>query len=62
MLAKAILKNDVSAKNNKIFGQRRTIMLNNWCMMWKYDRVIKNELMFEFKEKPLPNKMKRFLN
>jgi hypothetical protein len=29
-------------------------------MMRKYDRVIKNELMFEFKRKPLPSKKTGF--
>jgi hypothetical protein len=56
LLAEAILKNEVSVKSNKITGQRETITLNDWCMMRKYDRVIKNELMFEFKGKPLPSK------
>jgi hypothetical protein len=60
LLAEAILKNEVSMKSNKIAGQRETITLNDWCMMRKYDRVIKNELMFEFKEKPLPSKKTGF--
>jgi hypothetical protein len=56
LLAEAILRNEVSMKRNKIAGQRETITLNDWCMMRKFDRVIKNELMFEFKGKPLPSK------
>jgi hypothetical protein len=54
------LKNEVSVKSNRIAGQRETITLNDWCMMRKYDRVIKNELMFEFKGKPLPSKKTGF--
>jgi hypothetical protein len=60
LLAEAILKNEVFMKSNKITGQRETITLNDWCMMWKYDRVIKNEFMFEFKRKPLPSKKTGF--
>jgi hypothetical protein len=59
-LAEAILKNEVSVKNNKIPGQRETITLNDWCMMRKYDRVIKNKLMFKFKGKLLPSKKIEF--
>jgi hypothetical protein len=33
ILAEAILKNEVSVKNNKIAGQRETITLNDWCLM-----------------------------
>jgi hypothetical protein len=47
-------------KSNKIAGQRETITLNDWCMMRKYDRVIKNELMFKFRGKPLPSKKTGF--
>jgi hypothetical protein len=61
-LAKAILRNDVSVKSNKIPGQRETITLNDWCMMRKYNWVIKNELKYQFKGKPLPSKKKGFLN
>jgi hypothetical protein len=50
----------VSVKSNKIAGQRETIMLNDWCMMRKYDRVIKNKLMFEFRGKPLLSKKTGF--
>jgi hypothetical protein len=60
LLAEAILKNEASVKSNKIAGQRETIMLNDWCMMRKYDRVIKNELMLEFRGKPLPSKKTGF--
>jgi hypothetical protein len=60
LLAEAILRNEVSVKSNKIAGQRETITLNDWCMMRKYDRVIKNELMFEFRGKPLPSKKTGF--
>jgi hypothetical protein len=59
-LAEVILKNEVSVKSNKIAGQRETIMLNDWYMMRKYDRVIKNELMFEFRGKSLPSKKTGF--
>ena len=60
LLEEAILKNEVSVKSNKIASQRETITLNDWCMMQKYDRVIKNELMFQFKGKPLPSKKTGF--
>jgi hypothetical protein len=60
LLAEEILKNEVSVKSNKIAGQRETITLNDWCMMRKYNRVIKNELMFEFRGKPLPSKKTGF--
>jgi hypothetical protein len=57
---RAILKNEMSVKSNKIAGQREIIMLNDWCMMRKYDRVIKNKLMFEFRGKPLLSKKTGF--
>jgi hypothetical protein len=60
LLAEAILRNEVFVKSNKIAGQRETITLNDWCMMRKYDRVIKNELMFQFKGKPLSSKKTGF--
>jgi hypothetical protein len=60
LLAEAILRNEVSVRSNKIAGQRETITLNDWCMMQKYDWVIKNELMFEFRGKPLPSKKTGF--
>ena len=60
LLAEAILRNEVSVKSNKLATQRETMTLNDWCMMRKYDRVIKNELMFKFKAKPLPNKKTGF--
>lgn len=60
LLAEAILRNEVSVKSNKLATQRETMTLNEWCMMRKYDRVIKNELMFKFKGKPLPNKKTGF--
>ena len=55
-----ILRNEVFVKSNKTTGQWQTITLNDWCMMWKYNWVIKNELMFEFKEKLLPSKKTGF--
>jgi hypothetical protein len=62
MLVDTIIKNDALVKSKKILGQREAITLNNWCMMWKYDWVIKNKLTFKFKGKMLPSKKKGFLN
>lgn len=61
MLAEAILANELLIKYKKILGQQKTIMLQEWCLNWKYERVIKNEFIYELKMKALPNKKKGFL-
>jgi hypothetical protein len=56
MLTEAILANELLIKSNKILGQQKTIMLQEWCLNWKYERVIKNEFIYELKMKALPSK------
>ena len=35
-------------------------MLNDWYMMQKYNCIIKNKFIFQFREKPLSSKKTRF--
>jgi hypothetical protein len=62
MLVEAIMENVLTVKSNKIPSHHEAITLKDWCMKQKYDGVIKNELMFEFKGKLLPSKEKGFNN
>ena len=62
-LVDAILAKEVSIKGNKLPGaqQREGVTLHEWCQTRKQMRIVKNELMAEFKREDLPSKKKEYV-